>query len=85
MLVCKIRANSALKGAEDAGGMRLRLEPRMLVYAVYLVEHEYNVEHEQDHAHSPTDNTAQAHDQHPDNPDATTPDPEAETVIKQGE
>ena len=51
--------------------MRVRIQPRMLVYAVYLVQHEYHPQgheghhqgqghgegHEAEVPHSPTDNT----------------------------
>ena len=60
--------------------MRVRIQPRMLVYAVYLVEHEYHTEgqghpqgqgypegqEEQPPPYSPTDNTV--HDDDPDQP-----------------
>ena len=59
--------------------MRVRIQPRMLVYAVYLVEHEYQPQgqshppqghpegqEEQPPPYSPTDNTWHAED--PDQP-----------------
>ena len=53
------------------GSMRVRIQPRMLVYAVYLVEHEYQPlgqgqgYQEEQIPQSPTDNTV--HDE-PDQP-----------------
>ena len=54
--------------------MRVRIQPRMLVYAVYLVEHEYQPQgqghpqgqEEQPPPYSPTDNMV--HDEDPDQP-----------------
>ena len=78
----------SVQGVELGRGasMRVRIQPRMLVYAVYLVEHEYQGQgqcqgegHDEQIPQSPTDNTVQ------DEPDQPMQISDLQTNITQRE